>query len=158
MTSKYVLFVRDHLNSMPCGVQSFSFRTWPWLNMSMCEYTVCTKPSAFSQVPLKPERFKHPFFSHLKGAKIFASHLALISGSVSRISSTVVRNWLETSPSWPRTLPSRRSVWHSTDFVCSWCKTLFEIWKHPAFLHCGQDKPSFLPLCWDPPCGTDVNV
>lgn len=42
-------------------------------------------------------------FSHLKGGINFASHLALISGSVrtSRISSSTVRNWLEISLLWP---------------------------------------------------------
>lgn len=104
------------------------------------------------------EGFSAHFLPHLKGGINFASHLALISGSVTRISSIVVGIWLETSPSRPGTLPSRRSVCHSTAVVCSWCKTPFEIWKHPAFLLCGQDKPSFLPLCWDPPCGTDARV
>lgn len=140
------------------GAQLFSFRTWHWLNRDMCRFTVCRKPSAFSHVLLKLERFQHPFFSHLKGGINFASHLALISGSVSIISSIVVGNWLETSPSRPGTLPSWRSVCHSRGVVCSRYKTLFEIWKHPAVLHCGQDKPSLLPLSWDPPCGTDVRI
>lgn len=109
-------------------------------------------------MPLKLERFKHSFFSHLRGGINCASHLALISGSVSRISSIVVGNWLETPLSEPGTLPSRRLVCHSTDVLCSWCKTLFEIWKHPAFLLCGQGNPSFLPLHWDPPRGTDVRI
>lgn len=88
------------------------------------------------------------FFSHLRGGINCPSHLALISAGVSRISSTVVRNWLETSLLESGTLPSWRLVCHSTDILCSWCKTLFEIWKLPTFLLCGQDNPSFLPLHW----------
>lgn len=140
------------------GSQLFSFQTWHWLNWNICGYIVCTKPSAFPHVPLRLKGFQCPFFSHLKGGINFASHVALISGSVSRISSLVAWSWLESSPLRPGTLPSWRSVCHSTGAMCSWCKTLFDIWKYPTFLHCSQDKPLFLPLHCFPPCETHERI
>lgn len=80
----------------------FLSRALRWQNRDVQIHCTCSTlsllPSASSAQKVLPS-----IFSHLKGGINFASHLALISGSVrtSRISSSTVRNWLEISLPWP---------------------------------------------------------
>jgi len=80
----------------------FLSRALHWQNRDVQIHCTCSTlsllPSASNAQKVLPS-----IFSHLKGGINFASHLALISGSVrtSRISSSTVRNWLEISLPWP---------------------------------------------------------
>lgn len=149
-------FFMDHPKLMPwTEVQLFSFRTWHGLNWAMCKTAVYSKPSAFSQVLLRFTRFQCPFFSHLKGRINFASHLALISGSVSRISSCsgeLAGNIPVTARG--STLPEISLPQHR-HFVQMMQNAVWNMETSNIFDN-GQGK--FLLLSWDPPCGTGVSV